>query len=265
MRDNLESTQNELADANTTIESVESDLAIEKEKNAYLLATRRTLSPDAEGLIHTIKINSVEIRDGIDNLIDDLNDEIFDLEDFKLRLGNIRVNAVRNLKLTEIATRSDFNEDIEQRSVDIVQFLVEYLKIYGSTYTNEDEVKFEVISNNISLPKSISVLNISIILDNLISNSIKWNASKIQFLFQKEQGNKTGLIISDDGLGISPKFISKPNRIFELGVRDKAPKGYGGSGIGLFYAKKLLKDMDAGIEFLGNGIYLKGASFKITF
>ncbi|MHC6804063.1 sensor histidine kinase, partial [Vibrio antiquarius] len=75
----IESSNKKISEANIKREKAEDtaklaqdNLKIEKKKQAYLLATRRTLSPDADGLIHTIKINNIEIKEGIDSIIESL-------------------------------------------------------------------------------------------------------------------------------------------------------------------------------------------------
>jgi hypothetical protein len=244
-------------------EKAEVDLNIEKEKNLYLLATRRTLSPDADGLIHTIKINNIEIRDGLDNVIDDLTENDFEINDLIKRLGFIKINAERSLKMAEFATRSDLKEDIEKRNIDVVGYILEYVKLYGETFADNIEFLFE--ENSSQLTTSLSILNLSIVLDNLISNSIKWGATTIQFKFSNPSNNKLSLMISDNGKGLVEKHIKNPERIFELTVRETAPNGFGGSGIGLYYTRNLLEKMNAKIEFIGNNLELSGASFQIIF
>jgi signal transduction histidine kinase len=244
-------------------EKAEVDLSIEKEKNLYLLATRRTLSPDADGLIHTIKINNIEIRDGIDNIIDDLTEDDFDINNLIERLGFLKLNAERSLKMAEFVTRSDLKEDIEKKDVDLVSYIQEYISLYGETFS--DKISFEFKVNNSYLNKNISVLNLSIILDNLISNSIKWGAENILIEFNNTSDKQLELIFSDDGDGLSNKFLDKHKRIFELSVRDIPTNGMNGSGIGLFYTKNLLNDMNSEIDFIGNNLKLSGASFKLIF
>ena len=244
-------------------EQAEVDLSIEKEKNLYLLATRRTLSPDADGLIHTIKINNIEIRDGIDNIIDDLTEDDFDINSLIERLGFLKLNAERSLKMAEFVTRSDLKEDIEKKDVDLVSYIQEYISLYGETFSDKISFKFKV--NNSYLNKNISVLNLSIILDNLISNSIKWGAENILIEFNNTSDKQLELIFSDDGAGLSSKFLDKHKRIFELSVRDIPSNGMNGSGIGLFYTKNLLNDMNSEIDFIGNNLKLSGASFKLIF
>ncbi|MDM8162151.1 ATP-binding protein [Labilibaculum sp. K2S] len=244
-------------------EKAETNFNIEKEKNLYLLATRRTLSPDADGLIHTIKINNIEVRDGIDNIIDDLTEDDFEVEDLIKKLGFLKLNAERSLKMAEFVTRADLKEDIEKKDVDIVSYIKEYISLYGETFS--DKISFKFQTNNSYLNKNISVLNLSIILDNLISNAVKWNAKNILLDFENINEKQLALVISDDGNGLTNKFLSDPNRIFELSVREVPPTGMSGSGIGLFYTKSLLNDMNCNISFLGNNVKLKGASFKIIF
>lgn len=244
------------------VNKVESDLSIEKEKNLYLLATRRTLSPDADGLIHTIKINNVEVRDGIENIIDDLTENDYNIQDLIKRLGFLKICAERSLKMAEFATRADLKEDIEKKDVDVVKYIVEYLSLYGDTFS--DNLEFSFSNNSEQLSKNLSVLNMSIILDNLISNAVKWDANKIQIDFEKVNEKKLLIFFSDNGKGLSDKFIKNSQKIFELSVRDIPPSGYSGSGIGLFYTKSLLDEMNCDIEFVGNKEVLSGATFKIT-
>ncbi|MFC0774276.1 ATP-binding protein [Terrimonas alba] len=240
---------------------LEAELEIERQKNVYLLATRRTLSDDADGLIHTIKINSIDIRDGIDNLISGITSSMYDEKEVLKKLGNIRLNAEKSLKMSEIATRSNFKEDIEKRSVDIVQYFIQYLSVYSDTYS--PRISFEFVENEAKLIKIVSILNLSIIIDNVISNSLKWGANKAKISFKNIDSNTLSIIISDNGIGLSERFLDNPERIFELGVNDIPPSKVSGSGIGLYYTRELLKDMYGRIKFIGNGEDLAGAAFEI--
>lgn len=244
------------------VSKVELDLSIEKEKYLYLLATRRTLSPDADGLIHTIKINNIEVRDGLENIIDDLTENDFNIQDLIKRLGFLKICAERSLKMAEFVTRADLKDDIEKKDIDVVKYIVEYLSLYGDTFS--EGLKFSFSNNSEHLSKKLSVLNLSIILDNLISNAVKWDANKIQIDFEKVNYKQLLIFFSDNGKGLSEKFIHNSEKIFELSVRDVPPSGYSGSGIGLFYTKNLLNEMNCDIEFFGNNKVLSGATFKIT-
>lgn len=237
-------------------------LEVEKKKHAYLLATRKTLSKDADGLIHTIKINNSEINNGIDNLIDSIELNEIDNNEIIKKLNNIRLYALKTLKMAELAIRSDFDEDINIKNVNIIQYIYEYLEIYKETFGNHN-LKF-TYNNDLNFIRSLSVLNLSIILDNIISNAIKWGATHIQFSSCINEKNLK-ILISDNGIGLSELFIDQPEEIFNLGVRDTPPEEISGSGIGLFYSRQLLEEMNAEIRFLGNNKLLSGACFEVTF
>lgn len=242
---------------------LESELKIEKQEQLYLLSTRRTLSPDADGLIHTVKINSIEINEGIDNLIEDINTGIISESDIIGKLSNLKLYALKSLKLTEIATRSGFDKDINIRYVDIVQYIKQYISIFSESSNDNISTTFE--NDQISFHRSLSVLNLSIVIDNIISNAKKWGASKIKFSFKLKNNNDLTILISDNGYGLSDLFALSPDKIFDLGARDEPPGGFEGSGIGLYYSRKLLNDMGADIHFAGNNVLLSGACFEVKF
>lgn len=262
LRSEKDSTESIVNNLKEKVDQVESDLIIEKEKNLYLLASRRTLSPDADGLIHTIKINNVEVRDGIENLINVLIDDDFDVQDLIKRLGSLKICAERSLKMAEFVTRADLSEDIEKRDVNMVKYIIEYINVYGKSFS--DDIDFSFKNTEFVLYKKVSVLNLSIVFDNLINNSIKWGADHIEVDFNLINNKLLEIYFSDNGLGLSDKFRNNPNRIFELAVRDSPPTGLSGSGIGLYYTKQLLNEINCDIEFVGNNIKLSGITFKLT-
>ncbi|MEZ4983560.1 MAG: hypothetical protein R2795_00740 [Saprospiraceae bacterium] len=84
--------------------------------------------------------------------------------------------------MAEFVTRADLKDDIEKRILMLLNIL-EYLSLYGDTYF--DNLKFSFSNNSEHLSKKLSVLNLPIILDNLISNAVKWDANEIQIDFEK--------------------------------------------------------------------------------
>lgn len=242
----------------------ELNLDAEKQKTVYLLATRRTLSEDADGMVHTIKHNSIELKEGISNLIDDILSGNFTNETILADLTTMLGYSERSLKLAEIVTRSDFKSDIDDRDVDLVDYIIQYINIYKETFRKEG-LNVEYVTKGISFTRSLSVLNLSIIIDNLLSNAVKWDASEIRLTFELQSEKELAMLFSDNGNGLTERFLPDPEKIFELGVGDTPPSVIGGSGIGLYYTRSLLKSMSSTISFVGNGVDLMGASFKITF
>ena len=102
---------------------------------------------------------------------------------------------------------------------------------------------------------------VSIILDNLVSNSKKANATELRLDFSRN-GRTYFVDFTDNGDGVDlSKFT--PQSIFEEGVTNRR----GGSGIGLSTIKdRMQKELNGNIVFLGNCLHFTtGATFRLTF
>ena len=62
-------------------------------------------------------------------------------------------------------------------------------------------------------------------------------------------------------VAVARALVNNPEKMFEVGVTTR----YLGSGVGLASVKNILNSIKANIYFLGNGVYLKGATFRIEF
>ena len=230
-------------------------LEIETQKNQYLNATRKTLSDDAEQLVHSIDLYIGNASIYLNNLLssDELSNSI------KQQIYLIKNNIDKALKVSQLIIKSQFDYKFTSQRINLPQYIKEYLNDIAVSRPNIN-IKIS------SLPEKMKMINpidIDIIIDNLISNSIKAKAKNILVEFNdNKESNKLELYYYDDGNGVSEKLVKNPNEIFELGVRDSDERG---SGIGMYDVRKRLEDMKATIVFNGNNLKLKGASFKIEF
>lgn len=238
---------------------VEEQLAIEIEKNTYLRTSSRSLSDDAKGLVHNIKLTSKRITSNVDTLYDKILNGKIKQEEILSRLGVIKFNAEKALKISMLITRSNFRTYQNEQEVDLVKYITQYIATYSEMY-EKDSFEFEIETNDAELIKKVSVLDISVILDDLISNSEKAEASKVLIDISNPTSNSLKILFSDNGKGVQKKFLDNSDQIFDLGVTTTD-----GSGIGLNSVRKALKSMKGEIKFIGNGKKLKGACFEITF
>ena len=111
------------------------------------------------------------------------------------------------------------------------------------------------------LEKKISILDLSIVLDNLKSNSEKAGATELRLDFSRN-GRTYIVDFTDNGVGVDLNAFT-PENIFEEGVTNRR----GGSGIGLSTIKERMREnLNGDISFLGNGLHFKtGATFRLTF
>ena len=255
----LESEEAQRRKAEDDKKRLEDDLEREKEKNTYLRTSSRTLSEDAKGLVHNIKITTKAINSNVDTLYDKVKSGKLKNEEILRRLGIIKFNADKALKISRLITRSNFRAQQNEQIVDIVKYISQYMAIYSDIY-EKNQLQFDIILNDATFVKKVSLLDISVVLDDLISNSEKANASLVQIETVNPTDESLLIYFSDNGRGVSERFLENSEQIFELGVTTTE-----GSGIGLNSVRTALKSMNGSIEFLGNNLRLGGATFQISF
>lgn len=237
-------------------ESISNELEAEKKKGSWQGALIGTDKERIIGLQHQIFHSSSRINRNIKLLLKHLNPNSIDDTTRK----HLTVMALESAKINSIAnfvTKANFNLKASEIDRDIVEFMIGYLnEIYiADDRIIDSQLKIEIkTKGEIEYVKEIRPLEITTLIDNLISNSEKAGASKISFTFSKKKD--TLLIeVADDG----KKGIEKENlkKIFELGYTTT-----GGSGIGLYQAKDIVEKLNGSIVAeSAKGI---GTTFKIT-
>ncbi|MDI6047024.1 ATP-binding protein [Flavobacterium yafengii] len=231
-------------------------LDIESQKNQYLNATRKTLSDDAEQLVHSIDLYVGNASAFLEELFK--NDNSLTNET-KGKLYSVKNNLDKALKVSQLIIKSNFDYKHTNQRVDLPIYITEYLQDIELSRKGNLNIKTNCNASHFSL---ISTIDIDIIFDNLISNSVKANAKNILIEIYENLEKKLVLDYYDDGVGIHDKFLKNSEAIFELGTRGIDGKG---SGIGMFDVKKRVNNIKGSIEVLGNNLKLKGAGFRLIF
>jgi PAS domain S-box-containing protein len=135
-------------------------------------------------------------------------------------------------------------------------------KMVNTIQLVDSVLEFAQVPNHVKIEKNIENLNfktdvISLeqVLNNLISNAIKYNISEHPYVFIGCQKQRNSLLftIKDNGMGIEPQYHNKIFQIFQtLESRDN----YESTGIGLAIVKKILDEKNGTIQVkstLGEG------------
>ena len=234
-------------------ERAEHERDVQVQKNKYLTAVRNT-SRDVEDLLHVVLISSTNSLSLMDTAKIQLADK--DLEGLRVSLDKFDYHISKINKLSKLITKADLSLLSESRDVDIQGFIQEYL----SNFTDSFKIQYHSDMAE-PLEKKISVLDLSIILDNLISNSKKANATELRLDFSRSR--RTYIVdFTDNGDGVDLELFTSQT-IFEEGITNRR----GGSGIGLSTIKdRMKKELNGDIVFLGNGLHFaSGATFRLTF
>lgn len=245
-----------ISEAEQKQKRAENERDIVSQKNRYLESTR-TISAEEESFIHIINVYSQEINPAFLRISEIVTESTVPNELIK-EIGVIRTFFDKILNAASLLTKADIKKLAEKEIINLSDYIDEYIQKCSEILFRD--ICFRVINNdNVEYYGAYSLLDVSVLLDNLISNAKKEYAKEIQINIFQEKG-KYIIDFSDSGNGVSdPTLLG--DKMFELGVTTR----HGGSGIGLASVRKIVSDMKGHISFLGNNIYLKGATFRIEF
>lgn len=245
----------EIEQAKGEVDELENKLFIEKKKNLYLLSTSKDVSPEVLGLVHHIQLETSQIEAIIELLIYDLQQDQISKEELIRKLGKLKLHSDKTLKISKLITRSNFNAQVAVENADLAQFIFEYLSLYNELY--EESLNFIIMGFDFPFYRRFSMIEFSIIIDNLISNAKKSGARTIKVEGKPLRAGKgLEVLFSDNGKGVNREI---QEQMFGIGITTTT-----GSGIGLYTVRDLLNKLDGNIEFLGNNLVLSGATFGIT-
>lgn len=166
-----------------------------------------------------------------------------------ISLANEKINTI-----TKFTTKSNFLQAQLSTEEDIVKYIKDYIdNIYSALHK---DINFEFIDNGLEFVREFQPIELSVVLDNILSNSRKKSASKSIFEFFKK----------DDDVFLSIKDVGKvldssmdETLIFEEGITSTK-----GAGLGLSHVRRILEtDLRASIKY--NPEYKQGFELIIAF
>ncbi|MFH1636213.1 MAG: ATP-binding protein, partial [Chloroflexota bacterium] len=155
----------------------------------------------------------------------------------KASLANKRIAAV-----AQFATKADFRSGTKKEITDIPAFFEQYLLKVAKDFIAAN-LKLDV-SNNVqeAFKMKASRIELSILIDNIISNASKALARRLAVRISKISENTLRISFIDDGKGLS-KELPEIDSMFEMGITTTA-----GSGLGLYQAKEIAEKMGGQIS-----------------
>ncbi len=156
-----------------------------------------------------------------------------------------------------MATNLILNTDLaksDSQKINLPSFIEGYLK---------NEVHDDLVCHFSSSVNVFSVigskLDLALILDNFIKNSVDWHAKNLWVQCSMDH-NGLSIDVYDDGLGLSEKFTNEPEEIFNFATSGKKK----GTGFGMYLIRESLRDFNATIV-LSEPVGDKGIHFKLLF
>lgn len=234
-------------------QKAEKERDVQIQKNIYLTATRNT-TKEIQDLIHVILISSNDAIGVLTTAKNQLANN--NPNELRVSLDEFEYHITKINKLSKLITKADLTLLAQSGLVDIQTYIKEYLSNFKNTF----KIQYHSTITD-PLEKKISILDLSIVLDNLKSNAEKAGATELWLNFSRD-GRTYIVDFSDNGVGVDLNRFT-PENIFEEGVTNRR----GGSGIGLSTIRERMREnLNGNIIFLGNGLYFTtGATFRLTF
>lgn len=237
-----------------------------EKKLDYVVSQKNFLQKDIsddtknlESILHHIGLTTNFIKKDIENLVKAINSNASknELQTIVKRLSQ------QNEKITSFSKyfkKVNFNIHSNKLDVDVISFTNEYIE---NVYKLRDDLRInrELLNVKINMPKGLehkikfNPIDMIIVLDNLISNSSKHGASKVELTWTNS-GKSIQLSFKDDGKGIADNILDS---IFDFGFTTSRR----GSGIGLYHVKEIIESLNGTIEV--NNKLSKGVEFLISF
>ena len=222
-----------------------------QKENMFLVSDVNSDVKQLASLQHTITHTSKKIRIAIEDAMESLKNNNKD----KL-IENLNRAFLLNQQIETISGLvSKVNYDVKANKItkDFVEFTNEYLKNYCTE--NYNNICFHISKTSIVWETKFEAIKIIIIIDNLLSNSDKFETKNISIDWA-ESSNTIDLIYRDDGNGISPKIIPE--------IFDYRFSTTDGGGLGLYHVKTIMEnDFSGNIEVKSEKG--KGAEFILHF
>lgn len=232
--------------ANEALEAqklAEANLETEIKRSLFLKSLTEVDVEDVIGLNHQIVYDAANIKNTVNDALERIS---LDAEHFN---GSVALQILQSISLSnqkillasQFATRANFRHQSDGITEDMVAFLKDYILVSA----NPNALNIEVtvgIEEGIKFQRTFKPLELSIIIDNFVSNAQKARAPHINFKISIRD-DALNIIVSDDGNGLGSEV--DVSRIFDLGY-----SGTQGSGIGLYHIKSVLKQLNGSVKLL---------------
>lgn len=213
---------------------VEEELKQKNKQNLFLLSVG---SLDKDRILkyhHDIRIHTATIHNTIGQLLKKAhngqltNDEAVRLAE-RISRANDKITSI-----AQFATKANYSIDADTIKADIVNYISEYINNVLPEFF--DELELKCVTNSCSRVIDFAPLEASIFIDNLVSNTAKFNARHFDVVFE-EVNNEIYMTVSDDGDGLGSS-VTSPDNIFEKGYTTT-----NGSGLGLYNVASFVKNV----------------------
>jgi signal transduction histidine kinase len=206
-------------------------------------------------LHHQVTIYAVDIAQQIENLLSDTAGQKTVPREMMLKAVEQMAFLNRKvLAVTRFAAKANFQLGSEKIETDLAAFLTEYIE-QVARFTGSARLRMEVENSHPGMILRFNPIDVSIVVDNLLSNARRAKATEVKFVISPFERTGLQMRVIDNGRGIGRG--TDRDRIFEMGYTTTQ-----GSGLGLYHVRQVLGEMGGSIELEDSAVG-RGTTFLI--
>ena len=210
----------------------------EKKRNVLLISEQSRGTEFYECFIHDIAGDLKTARMSLEDILTEFRKVYSQSPGLSDGLFDLMEQIERMQSLARFAISGNFRFEAEEVEGDLAQFFKVYIDRIARTCHRLIDISFSSLAD-VAMAK-FNPAGLSVVIDNLVNNAHKAEAAKILFKLS-DDGDFWRVDVEDDGKGFAQTV--DVGRIFE-----KAYTRTDGSGLGLYFCRKMLDDMRGTIE-----------------
>lgn len=222
--------------AQEKLEETEAELSATKKQVGLLSARADLTAQDAIDAMHIMKGYADTIDSMIAEIYETAEDEDLEISSLRTIFDSISQTCKKIMNSYNLVMRTGYAANSDESHDDLIRFV----NIYCGQINRSLQIVIEN-SNNLVANVRYNPLEFSIMIDNIVDNARKANASKLTLKFE-QQDAAILMRCFDDGYGLKPG--ANVDRLFEAGYTTTS-----GSGIGLSTVKKYIEKIGGKVEF----------------
>jgi signal transduction histidine kinase len=232
----------------------EKQLETERKRNQFLKSLVSPAEEQNKLLQHWVKVVSERIHGTAEKLMGQLRRVAPQDKALAAELAAIVRDSTQLITVSELVSHGGFGIKKTKITGDLARYAFEYLsQMAQSGGVLEHQIAYDTDSSSQTRFQPVEIV---MIVDNLISNAKKVGARCMEWQIDVTS-RQVRITVANDGKPMNEKIQGS---LFELGA-----SATGGTGIGLFTCREILRTMGGEITFVGNDKRLGGARFQMTF
>jgi signal transduction histidine kinase len=221
-------------------ERAEAQVETERRRSLFLESVVSLDTANILNLHHQTTIYAIDIAQQIENfLVKTQGQSRIPREEVLSALEHMAFLNRKVLAVTKFAAKANFKLDSEKIDANLPDFITDYIK--NVARAGSSRIRLDVSNDHPGMRRRFNPIDVSIVIDNLISNGRRAKASRIKFELSKLDRDTLAMRVSDNGRGLMRG--ADPDRIFEMGYTTTR-----GSGLGLYHVRQALGEMGGSIE-----------------